>query len=442
MLNRRNFVKAGLGLGATMMVAGCSNTPAADKKGEAKGHVYYLNFKPEQDEQWQEIAQLYKDETGVEVTVKTAAAGQYESTLKAEMGKSEFPTMFQVNGPVGLASWKDYCADLDGSDIVSNCTNDSFKLTGDDGKIKGVAYVIESYGIIFNKELLEKAGHKQEEIKDFASLEKVVKDITANSQKLGFSAFNAAGMDKSSDWRFKTHLANLPIYYEYKKDNIKTTKAIKGTYLDNYRKIFDLYINNSTTNPALLSTVTADMCTSEFVTKKAVFYQNGTWEYEKVAELGEDKLGMLPIYIGVDGEDKQGLCTGSENYWCVNKNAKEEDVKATLDFMNWCVNSDTGVKCLCGGKGAMPSGGNGCGFTIPFKKNLESQNPLVNIANKYVADRKTPVDWCFSTMPSEAWKNGVGSALTKYAANQSDATWAEVVSAFVDGWKSEAEKAK
>ena len=146
MLNRRNFVKAGLGLGATMMVAGCSNTPAADKKGEAKGHVYYLNFKPEQDEQWQEIAQLYKDETGVEVTVKTAAAGQYESTLKAEMGKSEFPTMFQVNGPVGLASWKDYCADLDGSDIVSNCTNDSFKLTGDDGKIKGVAYVIESYG--------------------------------------------------------------------------------------------------------------------------------------------------------------------------------------------------------------------------------------------------------------------------------------------------------
>ena len=136
------------------------------------------------------------------------------------------------------------------------------------------------------------------------------------------------------------------------------------------------------------------------------------------------------------------MCTGSENYWCVNKNAKEEDVKATLDFMNWCVNSDTGVKCLCGGKGAMPSGGNGCGFTIPFKKNLESQNPLVNIANKYVADGKTPVDWCFSTMPSEAWKNGVGSALTKYAANQSDATWAEVVSAFVDGWKSEAEKAK
>jgi hypothetical protein len=48
-------------------------------------------------------------------------------------------------------------------------------------------------------------------------------------------------MDSSSDWRFKTHLANLPIYYEYKADGITSTDAIKGTYLDNYKQIFDLY---------------------------------------------------------------------------------------------------------------------------------------------------------------------------------------------------------
>ena len=75
------------------------------------------------------------------------------------------------------------------------------------------------------------------------------------------------------------------------------------------------------------------------------------------------------------------------------------------------------------------------GFVIPFKGNLESSNPLVNIANQYVADGYTPVAWTFSTMPSEEWKNGVGSALTAYAAGTGD--WDAVVTAFVDGWASE-----
>lgn len=48
---------------------------------------------------------------------------------------------------------------------------------------------------------------------------------------------------------------------------------------------------------------------------------------------------------------------------------------------------------------------------------------------------KTSVDWCFSTMPSEEWKNGVGSALTAYAAGTGD--WNGVVTAFVDGWAKE-----
>ena len=89
--------------------------------------------------------------------------------------------------------------------------------------------------------------------------------------------------------------------------------------------------HNATCDPGLLSTKTADDATAEFVTGQCVFYQNGTWEYANVSEVGDDNLGLLPIYIGVDGEEQQGICTGSENYWCVNKNASEDDIKATLD---------------------------------------------------------------------------------------------------------------
>ena len=54
----------------------------------ADASVYYLNFKPEQDAQWQELAKVYTEKTGVPVTVVTAASGQYETTLMAEMERA------------------------------------------------------------------------------------------------------------------------------------------------------------------------------------------------------------------------------------------------------------------------------------------------------------------------------------------------------------------
>ena len=260
------------------LTAGCGSDSGSGEGGseEAKGKVYYLNFKPEADEYWQELAETYTDETGVPVTVLTAASGEYEKTLKSEMAKTDAPTLFQVNGPVGLASWKDYCYDLSDSDIAGELTDDSFALMDGD-KMAGIAYVVENYGIIYNKALLEQAGYTADDITDFDSFKEVVEDITARKDELGFSAFTSAGMDGSSDWRFKTHLANLPIYYEYKDEGIDTTDAIKGTYLDNYRQIWDLYINNATCAPTEISTKTADDATAEFVTEEAVFDQNGTW---------------------------------------------------------------------------------------------------------------------------------------------------------------------
>ena len=400
------------------------NNGAAD---ESKGHVYYLQFKPEQDQQWQDLAKLYTEKTGVQVDVLTAAEGTYETTLASEIAKTDAPTLFQVNGPVGLANWKDYCADLSDAAITKELTSQDFALKDSEGKVRGVAYVIETYGIITNKALIEKAGHSMDEIKDFESLKAVADDIHARAAELGFDAFTSAGMDSSSDWRFKTHLANLPIYYEYKADNIGTTEAIKGSFLDGYRKIWDLYITDSATEPALLSSKTGSDAEQEFVDGQAVFFQNGTWEYDAVKAIGDENLAWTPIYIDADGEDNQGVCTGTENYLCVNGNAADEDVKATLDFLEWVVTSEEGTDALA----------NKMNFVSPFKKAKEASNTLVKLANEMVAAGKTPVSWNFPTMPSEQWKNDVGSALTAYAANPSDDTWEAVRVAFVDGWAKE-----
>ena len=426
--------------------ATASTTEAGDVKTDAaasgSGSVYYLNFKPEQDQQWQDLAAKYTAETGTEVTVITAADGTYEQTLKSEMAKSEAPTLFQVNGPVGLANWKDYCMDLSGSELYSHLTSDDFVLK-DGNAVQGIAYVIETYGIIYNKTILNDyctmdnaVISSVDEINNFATLKAVADDIQSRldeiNEKFGYDlqgAFTSAGMDGSSDWRFKTHLANLPIYYEYKDKGITSTDAIEGTYLDNYKQIWDLYITDSTCEPGVLSSKTGDEAESEFGMEEAVFYQNGTWAYNDIKdnEVAEEDMGMLPIYIGVDGEENQGLCTGSENYWCVNKNASEEDIQATLDFMKWVVESDEGRDMLA----------NQMGFVTPFTTFADylPDNPLVKANAEYTEAGKTPVSWNFTTMPSENWKNNLGGALLNYA--QGTGTWDSVQTAFVDGWAEE-----
>ena len=415
-------------------LAACGSNSGSDN---GKGKVYYLNFKPESNDEWQKLAKDYTKETGVEVKVQTAASGTYEQTLKSEIAKSEAPTLFQVNGPVGYQNWKSYTDDMTDTEPYKQLINKDVALK-DGSKVVGVPYAMETYGLIYNKDLLAKYiatdGAKIKDVKDidnFDTLKAVADDIQAKKDQLGVKgAFTSAGFDSSSDWRFKTHLANLPLYYEFKDDNItKQPATVKGTYLPEYKNIFDLYLKDSTTEPTQLSSKTGDDATSEFSLGEAVFYQNGTWAWTDLQKNGmkAESIGMLPIYTGVKGEENQGLATGSENYWCINSKASDADKQATKDFLKWVVTSKTGIESL---SSAM-------GFTTPFKSfsDVKSDNPLGQAAVEDQNSDKTAVSWNFTMMPSEEWKNKLGSALLVYAQGTGD--WNAVKKAFVDGWKTE-----
>ena len=354
MMNRTIKAAVGMVAIAAMSVgtlAACGGSSSSSDNG--KGKVYFLNFKPESSDEWKKLAKDYTKETGVEVKVQTAASGTYEQTLKSEIAKSEAPTLFQVNGPVGYQNWSSYTEDMSDTEPYKQLINKDVALKDGD-KVVGVPYAMETYGLIYNKDLLAKYiatdGAKIKSVDDidnFDTLKAVADDIQAKKDQLGVKgAFTSAGFDSSSDWRFKTHLANLPLYYEFKDDNVtKQPETIKGTYLPEYKNIFDLYLKDSTTEPTQLSSKTGDDSTSEFSLGEAVFYQNGTWAWTDLQKAGmkADSLGMLPIYIGVKGEEKQGLATGSENYWCINSKASDADKKATKDFLKWVVTSKTGA---------------------------------------------------------------------------------------------------
>lgn len=424
---------------ALTSLAACSsgsNTAADDK-----GSVYYLSFKPEQDAIWQEVAKAYTAETGVEVKVVTAASGTYEQTLKSEIAKSDAPTLFQINGPIGLKNWKDYTADLTNTDFAKALLDPSMAVS-EDGKVYGVPYVVEGYGIIYNQKIMDAyfaldgaKAKSMDEITDFETLKAVADDMQAKKDQLGIDGvFASTSLKPGEDWRWQTHLADLPVYFEYQDNKVDDMADLTFSHNEEFKNIFDLYLTDSTIDPKLASSKAVTDSMAEFALGKAAMVQNGNWAYGQIAEVAGNTVAaedvkMLPIYTGREGEDKQGLNIGTENFFSINSQASEADQKASIDFVNWLISSEKGKKFMV----------EDLGFIPPFNTFTEAEQPTDPLAKeviRYMSDtEKETVPWVFTTFPSQTFKDDFGAALSQYAAGQMD--WDKVVELFTTEWKAE-----
>lgn len=416
-----------------------------------KSQVYFLNFKPESATVYEELAKKYEQEKGVKVKVVTAAANNYEQTLKSEIAKNDAPTIFQVNGPVGYSSWKDYCLDIKDSAIYSYLNDKSLAIAEGDG-VYAIPYVVEGYGIIYNDAIMKKyfaLSNKKtdltaaEEIDSFEKLKTVVEDMTANLDKLGIKGvFASTSLATGEDWRWQTHLLNIPIHYEfYEKGEQANTalalldaKKIDYKYAKNFENIFDLYINNSVTQKTLLGSKSVADSMAEFALGQAAMVQNGNWAWSQISGVEgnvvkESDIKMLPIYTGIEGEKGQGLCIGTENYFAINKNADENQQKESLAFLEWLFSSDIGKQYVT----------EKLGFITPFNTFSESDlpnDPLAKEISRYLNDESiNNVPWTFTAFPSEAFKKDVGSGLLDYV--QGSKKWEDVRKTITDKWKSE-----
>ena len=416
--------------------APADNTPATEAVSDeaegdtaaASGSVYWLNFKPESDEALKQIAAMYTEETGVPVQIVTAASGTYNETLTAEMDKSNPPTIFVVGNTAAVQTWGDYCLDLTGTAVEQEMNTTQYHLYDDDGKLCSIGYCYECYGIIVNTALLEEAGYAKDYITNFETLKEVAEDVHARAAELGFDAFTSAGMDDSSSWRYTGHLINAAYYWESVDDPdawVTCPESIKGTYMDNFRQLYDLMVVNSATDRATLANGGFD-ASAEFANGEAMFYVNGNWEWSNLESLGmnAEDLTMIPYYCGVEGEENVGLNAGTENYWAINCEASEEDIQASLDFLYWVVTNPEASAIAVGTFGVMP-----------YTNAVESTNPFYGAANEYLAKGCSIMECVNGFQPNvDAYRATAVSAMNQYNADPTDENWALVVAAFVDGW--------
>jgi raffinose/stachyose/melibiose transport system substrate-binding protein len=427
------------------------DTKSADSSKEEKvDEIYYLNFKPEIAEVYEKIAADYEAETGIKVKVVTAASCTYQQTLTSEVAKSDPPTIFQINGPVGYGIWKDYCADLKDTKLYSYLTDKSLATTDGDG-VYGIPYAVEGYGIIYNNAVMSKyfaLSNKateytsMDQINNFAALKAVTEDMTKNKDALGIKGvFASTSLTAGEQWRWHTHLLNLPLYYEFSenKDFNNTVSAglaaneVQFKYSDNFKNIFDLYINNSCTEKGLLGGKTVNDSMVEFALGQCAMVQNGNWAWSQINgvegnTVKEADIKFMPIYTGMSGEENQGLCVGTENFFAINSKVSEAKQKASEDFLDWLFSSDKGKAYV---KDQL-------GFITPFSTFTDAEKPADPLAKEvisWMSSGKTNIAWTFAAFPSETFKNTFGDALLEYA--QGTKTWDEAVTIMKDTWKAE-----
>lgn len=428
----------------------CASLAGCGEKDSAQ--VYFLNFKPESASVYEELAKKYEEEKGVKVKVVTAAANNYEQTLKSEIAKSSAPTIFQVNGPVGYEAWKSYCLDIKDSKLYDMLSDKSLAIKEGDG-VYAIPYVVEGYGIIYNDAIMKKyfaLPNKKtdlksaDEIDSFDKLKAVVEDMSKNLSALGIEGvFASTSLSSGEDWRWQTHLLNVPVYYEFADKNdenadlplaVLDAGEIEYKYAENFENLFDLYINNSVTKPSLLGSKSVADSMAEFALGKAAMVQNGNWAWSQISgvegnTVKKEDIKMLPLYTGAEGEKGQGICIGTENYLAINKNASEEQQKNSLDFLEWLFDSETGKKYVT----------EKLGFITPFSTFSEDElpdDPLAKEIARYMNDGSVKnIPWVFTGFPSEAFKKDTGSALLDYV--QGDKKWEDVRKIITDKWKSE-----
>ena len=349
---------------------------------------------------WQELAKAYTEATGIPVTILTPKDDDCEGTPIEALSGKYGATIFCLHHTHELQERQDFCLDLTGTEIAGQLQQDIFALKNGD-TIAGVAFNVESYGIIYNRYLLASAGYTvaSNDIKDFSSFSNAVKDITTNKRKLGFSAFAAPDLGNTDHGALLCLLAGLT-----------DDEAV-------LRSFWDLYIQNCTRSGSKLTQSSKEDGQNEFLDKKAVFYLGGTWDFIDIdIDITHDPeldLCFMPVLINTQ-QEQPGLYYSNTGYWCVNSQADEMDIQASLDFLNWLVTAQEGETAPA----------DRLEYLMPFQDTAYASNPLAASALESMKSSQDNISWTSCDTLTPELLRRFGDALIAYTKDPTDETWA------------------
>ncbi len=346
------------------------------------GQVTLYTCDPQLVPVYGKLASEYTRLTGTVVTIVSGQGGNCYTELQQKLASNKVPTVFCLHDEASMNAMADSLFDLTGSAFADTLCAPEFGFRAD-GRLLALAADVEGCGLIYNAELLTKAGWTREDITSFADLQTTSQYITGS--KPGYSVFST------------------PDFSDTGHKGLACLLAGQLSDPQQLRSFWDLYLANDKA---------ADSALEQFLSQNSIFYAGGTWDYEKVAPLGDHKLDILPAYCPEGGSLQYitNMC------WALNRSASPEDLDRTLDFMVWLVSARK--------NGSAPV--DELGLLAPYADAASYQNPLEKKLRQYMASEAVSAAWACCPGKTEEDLASLSAALLAYAQAPSDETWAAV----------------
>lgn len=388
------------------MLTGCGGASNSGSSSSGNKTVKICQLKVEINDQLQSLAKKYEEETGVKVEVNSVGGGaDYGATLKAEFQKGTEPDIFMIQGVGDYEVWKHKIDDLSNESWVSNAVEGTLDTVTIDGKVYGMPAATEGYGLIYNKEILDKAGIDPETINSFSALKKAFETLDSKKAELGLD--NVVSYTTKETWVPGNHTFNIPFAAQedpdkFVKDYIAGTADITTNQAFNdWMNLVELLCKYG--GGKTLETIDYSNQVGNFALGKTAFIQQGNWIASDLKNLDADfEMGFVPLAINDDPKVSGSIPVGVPMYWVVNKDS-EVNAEARA-FLKWMVESQAGQESLVNDMNMIPAFKN---FTV------ESKNPLNKSITEFNNAGKT-LKWAFTNFPDGFTMDKIGPVFSKF----------------------------
>ena len=399
---------------ATAMIAGmtASATVNCYAEDESADKIIIFQSKVEITDQLEELAEIYEDETGVEVEVWGTTGDDYVQQLKTKLANGQGPTVFSLAPGAESETMQNYLADLSDLSFIDKIVDGMANEI--DGKVVGIPYTMEGFGMVYNKDLIN-----ADEITDYDSFVQMLQEQKENG-------INGFGLSQESFFLIG-HILNTPFALQEDPDgfieklNAGEVKMADTPEFQEFAKFYAAIRDNSY-NP--LETNYDKEC-GDFATGKTAAIHQGNWCYSMFADYDVDfEMGLAPLPIC--GNDKIAVSVPAA--WYVNSQASDAEQQAGKDFLEWLYTSESGQDYLM----------NEFGF-LPVVDGMENDelDPLSQQVADAAAEGKT-ISWALNQ-----WPAGIADVYLAPVAEQfftSDMSCEELLAALDDAWAQANEK--
>ncbi|WP_316572148.1 ABC transporter substrate-binding protein [Neobacillus sp. YIM B06451] len=413
----------------SLVLAGCSSSSGGSKDTDSKKKDVTLDifqFKVEFKDQFEAVAKEYeKANKGVKINITTVGGGEdYGAALRSKIASGKEPAIFNVGGPQDVEDWKSKLADLSDTKAAEAALEGTLDGVTVDGKVMGLPFNQEGYGLIYNKAVFEKAGINPDDIKSYAALEEAVKTLDSKKKELGLQAVFA--LPAKETWVTGLHLSNAFLAGEFDGNVLKAfeAKKVDFTYGDSFKKVLDL--QNTYSVQPVVSLDYSKQVEELFSLQKVAMIQQGNWVYGSIAgidqEFADNGIGLLPI--PVEGYKEDSIPVGIPMYWGINSNKDEATIKEAKKFLDWLYTSDEGKEAVLNDFKFIPAYG---GYD-----SSKISDPLAKDIYKYAEEGKT-IGWTFMGYPTGWGQDTLGIEIQKYVTDK--AKWDDVVNVSKEAWE-------